>query len=345
MKKPEIPIQNIYYLLAYAWDHFRSAEELNVNESQCPDVHNLLAMLLGEGIRRLSTRGIDKGYRQFVEETPRLRGRVDLVTSYRRQTQVSGRMVCEFDELTADTLPNQILKASCRLLLQSSSQLSQDNRSQIRHCVALLADISDVRIDRRSFHRIQLHRNNRHYRLLMHVCRLFYDLYLPNQKSGSVRFRSILDSETTMHRIFESFVRRFAARHCSKTQVTAMKIKWDGTWTDDIEEYLPCMHTDVTLVRAERKTILDCKFYKEALSTRHGKHRLHSPHLYQLMAYLRNKSIESGWQNVDGILLYPAVNHHLDLEFCLWNHKIAIRSIDLDQDWQDIHNRMLQIVT
>ena len=74
MMKTEIPIQNIYYLLAYAWDHFRSADELNVSSSQCPDVHNLLAMLLGGGIRRLATKGMDKGYREIVEETPRLRG-------------------------------------------------------------------------------------------------------------------------------------------------------------------------------------------------------------------------------------------------------------------------------
>jgi 5-methylcytosine-specific restriction enzyme subunit McrC len=344
MMKTEIPIQNIYYLLAYAWDHFRSADELNVSSSQCPDVHNLLAMLLGGGIRRLATKGMDKGYRQVIEETPRLRGRVDLLTSHRRMTQLSGRMVCEFDELTADTPPNQILKATCRRLLQTSSQLSKENRGSIRHCLELLADISDTGINRRTFQRVQLHRNNRHYRLLMHVCRLLHDLFLPNQQSGACRFRSILESETTMHRVFESFVRRFAARHCPETKVMAMKIKWDGDWTDEVEEYLPSMRTDVTLVRADRKTILDCKFYKEALTTRHGLHRLHTSHLYQLMAYLRNKSIDDGWQSVDGILLYPAVRHRLNLEFSLWNHKVAIRSIDLDQDWQDIHERMRKIL-
>lgn len=59
MMKTEIPIQNIYYLLAYAWNHFRTADELNVSSSQCPEVHNLLAMLLSGGIRRLATKGMD----------------------------------------------------------------------------------------------------------------------------------------------------------------------------------------------------------------------------------------------------------------------------------------------
>lgn len=147
-----------------------------------------------------------------------------------------------------------------------------------------------------------------------------------------------------MHRVFEAFVRRFAARHCSKTKVTAMKIEWDGTWAEDVAPFLPSMRTDVTLIRAERRTILDCKFYREALTMRHGKQRVHSGHLYQLMAYLRNKSIESGWQAVDGILLYPAVCQDLNLQFCLWNYEIAVRSIDLDQDWHLIHNRMMEIL-
>ena len=345
MPTTNIPIQNIYYLLAYAWDHFRTADEVNVDQSQCPDAHNLLAMLLCGGIRRLATKGMDKNYREFTETTPRLRGRVDVLASHRRMTHVSGKMICEFDELTADTLPNQVLKATCRRLFRSSTQLSADNRKQARHCLDLLTDISDIQLVKRTFHRIQLHRNNRHYRLLMHVCQMLHELFLPDEQSGTHRFRDVLDEETVMHRVFESFVRQFAARHCSDAKVSAMKIAWDGQWDDEVNAVLPTMLTDVTLSRPTRKTILDCKFYKDALVTRHNRHRLHSSHLYQLTAYLKNKSIDHGWETVDGILLYPAVNHHLDLSFSLLSHNIAIRSIDLDQDWPLIHQRLLDVLS
>ncbi len=339
-----IPVQNVYYLLAYAWSHFRSGEELNVDESQCPDIHNLLAMLLDGGIRRLATHGFDKGYLNFAESTPRLRGRVDIVGSHRRMTHVSGRMICEFDELTADTLANQILKATCRRLSNASSELSGVNRKGIRHCLGLLNDISDRQVTSRSFRRVQLHRNNRQYRLLLHVCQLLHELYLPDQRTGARRFRDILDEETVMHRVFESFVREFATKHCPDAKVSAMKIHWDGEWDDEVSEVLPTMLTDVTLSRPNRKTILDCKFYKEALATRHNRRRLHSSHLYQLNAYLQNKARDDGWENVDGILLYPAVNHYLDLSFSLLDHRIAIHSIDLDRDWPIIHDRLLGIL-
>jgi 5-methylcytosine-specific restriction enzyme subunit McrC len=90
--------------------------------------------------------------------------------------------------------------------------------------------------------------------------------------------------------------------------------------------------------------ILDCKFYRDALVTRHNRHRLHSAHLYQLVAYLSNKSRDNGWEAVEGILLYPAVSHHLDLEFTLLGHSVAIKSIDLDQAWPKVHERLLTVL-
>lgn len=344
MTTKKIPIQNLYYLLAYAWDEFRIGEEVDVDPTRCPDAHNLLTMLLGTGVRRLATQGMDKDYRLIRETTPRLRGRVDVLASYRHRTHVTGRMACEFDELTANTLPNQILRATCSRLASSSSQLTKPNRVEMRHAVSLLADIEPVRIHSRMFHRYQLHRNNRHYRLLMHVCQLLHELQLPSQQSGARRFRGMLEDETVMHRVFESFVRRFAIRHCPEARVSSKRIAWSGEWGAEVEKVLPSMLTDVTLDRPDRKTILDCKFYKNALVTRHDRHRLHSGHLYQLTAYLQNKSRDKGWESVEGVLLYPAVDHDLDLDFTLLDHRVAIKSIDLDQPWPTVHERLLSVL-
>jgi 5-methylcytosine-specific restriction enzyme subunit McrC len=58
-----------------------------------------------------------------------------------------------------------------------------------------------------------------------------------------------------------------------------------------------------------------------------------------------NKARDAGWESVDGVLLYPAVNHHLDLSFSLLGHRVAIKSIDLDQNWKAIHERLLKILS
>lgn len=339
-----IPVQNVYYLLAYAWSHFRSGEEVNVDESQCPDSHNLLAMLLDGGIRRLATQGFDKGYLNFTESTPRLRGRVDIVGSHRRMTHISGRMICEFDELSADTVANQILKATCRRLSNASSELSDANRKGIRHCLGLLNDISDYRITSRSFRRVQLHRNNRQYRLLLHVCQLLYKLYLPDQQAGSRRFRDLQMDEMRMEKLFEDFILAFANRHIKADKIWAMQMKWDGDWSEESSPFVPKMRTDVTIDRPNRKTILDCKYYIQALLSNFGQDRVRSKHLYQLTAYLRNKAVEPGWESVRGILLYPTVRPSRNLDLFLQGHEVEIRFVDLAQRWEDIHESLLQIL-
>ena len=53
-----IPIQNIYYLLCYAWDLLEEADELAVGIEDLPRVEDLLARLLINGTRRLLRRGL-----------------------------------------------------------------------------------------------------------------------------------------------------------------------------------------------------------------------------------------------------------------------------------------------
>ena len=61
-------------------------------------------------------------------------------------------------------------------------------------------------------------------------------------------------------------------------------------------------------------------------------------------AYLQNEPIEPGWENVAGQLLYPAVQHHLDLSFKLNSFPIRVSSVDLDQHWEKIEEQLLEIL-
>jgi 5-methylcytosine-specific restriction enzyme subunit McrC len=340
-----IPIENIYYLLAYAWDLFQEADECPVDISNCPDVHNLLAAVLVNGVHSLVRRGIDKGYCATVEVTPRIRGRIDVMSSYRRLTQLSGTMQCEFDELTADTLPNKIIKSTCRLLLVPSSLLTKRNRIQVRLAIDELQGISEIRLSSRSFARVQLHRNNRHYRLLLSVCRLIVECFLPNENESGRRFRSLLDDDRLMNRIFEKFVRNFARRHCVDAKVGVSQIKWYGEWDEEFESLLPLMKTDVTLERLGRTTILDCKYYKEALISSFDKARVRSAHLYQLNAYLQNSGFREPTRVFEGVLLYPSVKSKgIHAKFRLLGKDVKIESINLDQPWQGIESDLKLIL-
>jgi 5-methylcytosine-specific restriction enzyme subunit McrC len=339
-----IPIQNLYYLLSYAWDHFQAGEEVDISAESCPDLANLLGRVLAHGIEQLARRGFDQQYVETLEAVSSLRGRVLVAQSYRRMTQRAGRMLCEFDELSPDVLPNRILRSTCDRLL-GNDQLTAENRHLVRRARSWLRDVRPVPLTNSAFSRVQFHRNNRAYRFLIHACRLVHQCLLPEEKDGTRRFRDILRDETIMSALFEQFVFNFARRHCRGATVSAMEIKWQADYEGDARQVVPGMITDVTIEWPQRKLILDCKFYRQAMVSRYDALRLRSGHLYQLHAYLTNKAVDPGWETAEGMLLYPANGYSFDHAFTLHGrHRIRAVTIDLQQNWPDIETNLQAIL-
>jgi 5-methylcytosine-specific restriction enzyme subunit McrC len=46
----------------------------------------------------------------------------------------------------------------------------------------------------------------------------------------------------------------------------------------------------------------------------------------------------------EGMLLYPAVDDAFAFDYRLNGHRIAIRSIDLDQHWAQVHADLLGVI-
>ena len=332
----EIPILNLYYLLSYAWEHFQAGEPEDLSHEDCPDAANLFALLLSGGLRQLFRRGLERSYVVEREETSRIRGRFDVPGSVRRLAHRRGKLECEFDELSHNILPNRILRTCVDRLL--AEELTRENKHALRLCQETLADVQPMRLTASVFYRVQLHRNNRLYRFLLNLCALIRRCLLPSEQSGSQRLQSLLREEMRLHGLFEKFVRAFAVRHCGGAKVGAPHIDWHGECASpEARAVLPVMRTDLTVEWPGRRLILDCKFYAEALTTHREQERLHSGHLYQIVAYLKNQAALPGWEIVEGILLYPAVNHALDYRYTLLGHGVRIASVDLDQPWQGIH--------
>ena len=262
-----IPIANLYYLLAYAWDHKLSEAELvAIDADSCPDLNNLFAKILANATHHLVRRGLDRSYVPFEEETPRIRGRIDFSASEKIQTRTRGKLVCIYDELSPDVLHNQIVKATLRVL-RNDPRVHADSRKRLAQSLEAFHEVGDLRVTPRDFHRVQLHRNNRAYRFILHLCELIHASLLPDKsQDGTRRFRDFTRDEKIMAKVFEDFVRNFAGRHCPEANVSAMHIGWCASdLAEGTSAMLPRMITDVTVAWPDRKLILDCKYYQEAL--------------------------------------------------------------------------------
>src|SRR3954466_13854019 len=111
----DIPIQNIYFLLCYAWDKLEEENVVDVDPAGITELVDLFARVLISGTNHLLKRGFDRNYVAHQEWTGRLRGRGD-ISAVAKTGRVTATLPCEFDELSYDVLHNQILKATIRRL-------------------------------------------------------------------------------------------------------------------------------------------------------------------------------------------------------------------------------------
>jgi 5-methylcytosine-specific restriction enzyme subunit McrC len=339
-----IPIQNIYYLLCYAWNKLDEGETVEVSSLDSIELADLFALVLASGTRHLLRRGFDRDYLAFSEETPRIRGRINFPETIKRNLMTLRRPLCEFDELSYDVLHNRILKTTINGLL-AVDNLDKRIKEELWETSRWLREVSTVRLSSQVFRRVQLHRNNNYYRFLLNVCELVYESLLVDEQTGQTRFRDFLRDEGKMRALFEEFVRNFYRLRQTNFNVRSRKLQWHIETEDSaVLSHMPEMRTDICLESDSRQVILDCKFAKDVFSSYFDKESLKPAHLYQMYAYLNHAREEFEWSHLEGILLYPVVKQKVDLRFRLDGFPFQIRTIDLNQNWQDIEERLLEII-
>lgn len=339
----EIPIQNLYYLLCYAWDKLAEKDIVDVQPIDRTSLAGLFAKVLINGTHHLVKRGFDRGYVTERAWTGQLKGRLCLQEAVSRGLPRTGTFPCEFDELSHDVLHNQILKATIGKL-KGMPGLAPEVVGGLEQLRRLLSDVRAIDLSARVFGQIQLHRNNQFYDFLLKVCELVYRNLLPAEESGASKFRDFVRDEHQMRALFESFVRNFY-RIETAYLVRREDINWRWLAADEMAQgLLPKMQTDISLTSATRKIIIDCKFTPQATQRHYDAEKLRSSHLFQIHAYLNNLADGPLADECEAILLYPAVDLPLSASYMQRKHKISIKTINLNQPWPAIHRDLLALV-
>jgi 5-methylcytosine-specific restriction enzyme subunit McrC len=341
-----ITVKNLYYLLLYAWDFFEPDRMAAIDAEPETDLVNLLANVLNRGIDHLLRRGADRGYLLRVEDIPGIRGKLDLSATAKTNMLVRARTVCHFDELSFNVLHNRILKTTVRRLLQTSI-LDGRIREPLRNTYRRLGDVEELQLTGRHFEMVQLHRNIRFYRFLLHVCRLLYDCLVPDETTGTFRFRDFSRDEQRMHRLFEKFLRKFYKHEQETFAVSNPSWAWAETTGADsaAADLLPTLNLDLCLTGSGRIIVLDAKYYRDSLQQHFGRQSLHSAHLYQMFAYLKNVPGTQGADAIEGMLVYALADRPLDHSYRLHGHRVRITTIDLKQHWTGIRRDLLALLT
>jgi len=336
-------VKSANYLLCYAWDKLAEREVVNVEAIDMTSLADLFARVLINGTNHLLKRGFDRGYVPQHDWMGRLRGRICFHEAIRRNATMTGRLPCDFDELSYNVLHNQILKATMRRLIRTRGLATECSEGLAQHC-RLFSDIQDIELTNRVFGQVQLYRNNQFYDFLLKVCELIYQNLLVSEKAGTSKFLDFVRDKHQMANLFENFVRNFYRLH-TDYQVKREDIYWRWIAADQVAAgLLPKMQTDISLTSDTRKIVIDCKFTPEATQRHYEAEKLRGAHLFQIHAYLSNLPEGRLTDTCEMMLLYPTVDSPISASYADNGRRISIRSINLNQPWQTIHSDLIALV-
>ena len=342
----QIPIQNIYYLLCYAWNKLEERDSIDVEAISTTELIDLFAKILINSTARLLKQGLDRNYVEHEYIVNGIKGKLNLSASIKQNLLRSSKTICLYDEFDYNILHNQILKTTVSKLLRVNN-LDKGLKNELHQHFQKLPPISEIKIRNSHFKQIRLHRNNYHYDFVLKVCQIINENLFIDESSGNYKFKDFTREDKQMARLFEDFVRNFYKIEQSDFKVKRDNIKWN--FISESEEYsrmLPIMQTDISLHSPARKIIIDTKYYKDAFNTRFTQEKVNSNHLYQLFSYLKNQVSDLEiTKTCEGILLYPAVETGFKLCYKCESHIIKIMSINLNQDWPLIERDLLELIS
>ena len=308
-----IPVQNLYYLLAYAWDRLDEAEIAKVSAIEGDNFVELLGRVLTNGTAHVLKQGLNRGY--VVETTTRsdIRGKIEVGLTIKDQSLARGQVACSFAELSYDVAHNRLIRETLERLARTR-QIPTDLAKDSRILADRMHDVSRMLVlSSRNFRSVQLYRNTRFYAFLLDICRLLIDNLLPETKPGAFRFRRFL-TKAQMASVFERFVFHFLRREQRAYKVASPQIPWRSLEADRVAmRFLPLMKSDIVLESESSTILIDTKYYSRPLKLgRFGKLKVRSTHLYQILTYMRHLSASTKHPSIRGLLLYAQV----DEPFC-----------------------------
>jgi len=169
-----IPIENIYYLLCYAWDKLEEKDQVKVAVDDRTELLDLFAKILINGTRIVLKRGIEKSYVGETIELAGIKGKLELSSTLKSGLFLKQRTICSIDEFSGDILSNQILITTLYRLVRTRN-LDSELKKQIKSLIWMLPGIRIIELNNRVFSQVRLHRNNRFYAFLIRVCNIIFD--------------------------------------------------------------------------------------------------------------------------------------------------------------------------
>ena len=337
-----IPVQNIYYMLAYAFQVLNENGYKNIETEQFDNVGELCAAILSKGVSLQLKRGLGKEYVSETESLSSLRGKIDIAESIKTQSMLRNQLVCTYDDFTVNSYMNRIIKSTMELLIRSD--ITKARKKELRKLLVFFGEVEPLNVYDINW-QLQYNRNNQSYRMLISICYLVVKGLLQSNTSGATKLMEFLD-EQRMCRLYERFILEYYRKEHPEIKASASQIPWQ--LDDDYSFMLPVMQTDIMLSKGNTTLIIDAKYYAHTTQEQYGVHTLHSNNLYQIFTYVKNKDAEYGEEphTVSGMLLYAQTDEAVQPQnvYHMGGNQISVRTLNLNCSFEELASQLDGIV-
>lgn len=335
-----IPIQNVYYMLSYAFQILNEQGYQKVGMEEFENMGELCAAILVKGVSLQIKRGLGKEYLDRVDTLSSPRGKIDISASLKERAMLKNKMVCHYDDFSLNSYMNRILKTTMGVLIKSD--ISKERKKQIHKVLIFFSGVESLALGQINW-KITFHRNNQSYQMLIYICYLILNGLLQTSSGSRVKLKDFLD-EKHMARLYEKFILEYYRKEKPELKASASQIPWNID--DGYMEMLPIMQSDIMLKKGEKTLIIDAKYYEHTTQSRFHANTLHSANLYQIFTYVKNLDKENTG-NASGLLLYAKTDElvYPDNSYKMGGNRIAAKTLDLNCDFSKIKEQLDRIAS
>ena len=334
-----IRIQNIYYMLSYAFQVLNEQGYKQIATEEFENVAELCSAILIKGVTSQIKRGLGKEYVEQTDSLASLRGKINISASVKGQTLLNKRMICSYDEFSVNSNMNRILRTTMETLIKSN--ISKNRKKQIRKLLIYFAEVEPLERERINW-KLQYNKNNQTYQMLISVCYLILKGLLQTTTDGNTKLMDFLD-EQRMCRLYEKFILEYYRKEHKEIKASASQIPWD--LDDGYSEMLPIMQSDIILKSVDKTLVIDAKYYAHTTQSQYSTNTLHSGNLYQIFTYVKNLDTNKSG-NVAGMLLYAKTDEIVlpNNDYKMGGNQISVKTLNLDCEFAEIKIQLDGIV-
>lgn len=334
-----IRIQNIYYMLSYAFQVLNEQGYKQIATEEFENVAELCSAILIKGVTSQIKRGLGKEYVEQTDSLASLRGKINISASVKGQTLLNKRMICSYDEFSVNSYMNRILRTTMETLIKSN--ISKNRKKQIRKLLIYFAEVEPLERERINW-KLQYNKNNQTYQMLISVCYLILKGLLQTTTDGNTKLMDFLD-EQRMCRLYEKFILEYYRKEHKEIKASASQIPWD--LDDGYSEMLPIMQSDIILKSVDKTLVIDAKYYAHTTQSQYSTNTLHSGNLYQIFTYVKNLDTNKSG-NVAGMLLYAKTDEIVlpNNDYKMGENQISVKTLNLDCEFAEIKIQLDGIV-